>query len=85
MLKSLALSGSHIDEWIRIWMTRNSDTLLSACASEDVLRLRKLHLEGTGSVSQLLSHTSVLFIHGLVYVNSAAKVDLKKVDLAFHD
>lgn len=66
-------------------MTHNSGTLLSACASKGGLRLRKLHPEGTGSVSQLLSHTSVLFIHGLVYVNPAVEVHLKKIVLACHE
>lgn len=69
-LKSLVLSGNNIDEWIKLWEL-----------SPVVPQLLCLHVQGTGSAEQELSHTSVLFLHQLVYAASLLELHLEHIQL----
>lgn len=84
-LKSLKLTGDDIDAWICIWMSAHSN-LFSPSATTDVIpRLQHLHLQGSRSALQMLSHPSTLFVHGLMYANPAAEVYFRNVDLSHRD
>lgn len=78
-LKSLKLLGDHIDAWMSLWMSSHNNPFTRATG--DGPRLLSLHLQSTGSVPQLLSHTSALFVHGLVYSSPSVEVLLKNVIL----
>ncbi|KAI9235669.1 MAG: hypothetical protein BYD32DRAFT_438126 [Podila humilis] len=70
IFKSLVLSGKNIDEWIKLltW-------------SPVVPQLLCLHVQGTKSAEQELSHTSVLFLHQLVHVGSLMELHLEHIQL----
>ncbi|KAF8939022.1 hypothetical protein BGZ52_000301, partial [Haplosporangium bisporale] len=72
-LKSLKLSGDHINAWIRIWMSCHNNPFSPNARADGGPRLLQLHLQGTGSVPQLLSHTSALLVHGLVYLSPSVE------------
>lgn len=80
-LISLVLSGFHIDAWIRIWMRPHSNPFRPNTQSDCGQQLLSLHLQGTESTVQLLSHISALFVHGLVYWNPSVEVHLENVEL----
>lgn len=69
IIKSLALSGDNINEWIKLWTCPFAPQLLC------------LQIKGTGSSFQELSHLSVLFLHRLVYSSPMAKLLLTNVQL----
>lgn len=58
-LQSLALSGTHLDEWLRHWPS----------CSIIAPRLRYLVFRGIGPKVQELSHSSTLFVHQLIYTS----------------
>lgn len=79
ILKSLKLLGNHIDTWASLWMSSHSNPFTRATC--DGPRLLFLHLQSTQSMPQILSHTSALFVHGLVYSSASVEVLLKNVIL----
>ncbi|KFH74022.1 hypothetical protein MVEG_01235 [Podila verticillata NRRL 6337] len=79
-LKSLTFLNAHIDAWIRLWMSPHSSPFTPNATGGD-LRLLNLHLQGAGSVPQSLSHTSALFVHGLIYASPWIKVHLENITL----
>ncbi|KAG0022505.1 hypothetical protein BGZ82_011010, partial [Podila clonocystis] len=79
-LKSLKLSGDDIDMWVYIWMSLYSNPFKPSVKSEIGPQLLSLHIQGSGSACQLLSHTSALFVHGLIYSSPSVSVILKNVD-----
>ncbi|KAF9336220.1 hypothetical protein BG006_009384, partial [Podila minutissima] len=75
-LKSLTLSGDNIETWISIWMCAHSNPFI-LYPTFGGPQLQHLHLQRTGSAPpQLLSHTSALFVHGLIYLNPSIKLVL---------
>ncbi|KAF9387203.1 hypothetical protein CPC16_007178, partial [Podila verticillata] len=56
-LKALVLSGENIDEWLQLWLTVTTPQLVS------------LEICGTSAGVQRLSHSSMLSVHRLIYVN----------------
>ncbi|KAF9298899.1 hypothetical protein BGZ74_009188 [Mortierella antarctica] len=70
-LKSLVLSGDCIEDWLQLWPLTSASQLLS------------LRVQGTESALQELSHSSVLWIHRLVF--SASMVDLAFEHVLFQD
>ncbi|KAG0337558.1 hypothetical protein BG000_005271, partial [Podila horticola] len=79
-LKSLKLSGEYIDAWIRLGMDPHCCPFTSDTADLGT-QLHSLRIEGLGSVPQLLSHTSALFVHGLVYSSPSIESRLENVEL----
>ncbi|KAF9314852.1 hypothetical protein BG003_003735 [Podila horticola] len=63
-IKGLTLSGSHIDDWLDVWV---SDGDLFEVSAGQGLKLVSIEIKGTGSEDQTLSHASALAIHRLVY------------------
>ncbi|KAG0082740.1 hypothetical protein BGZ93_009208 [Podila epicladia] len=70
-LKSLVLSGACIEDWLQLWRLTSAPQLLS------------LRVQGTESVLQELSHSSVLWIYRLVF--GAPLVDLAFEYVLFQD
>ncbi|KAI9235069.1 MAG: hypothetical protein BYD32DRAFT_470790 [Podila humilis] len=68
-LKSLVLSGSNIDGWIKLW------------PSNDTPKLIHLGIRGTGSAQQELSHESVLVVHQMVYASPLVDLKFENVEL----
>ncbi|KAG0028560.1 hypothetical protein BGZ81_004610 [Podila clonocystis] len=64
-VKSLALSGSHIDDWLGLWAS-DGDLFATETIGQGP-KLVSLEIKGTGSEDQTLSHASALAIHQLVY------------------
>ncbi|KFH74100.1 hypothetical protein MVEG_01313 [Podila verticillata NRRL 6337] len=79
-LKSLKLSGNQINAWIRVWMSPHGNTFIPS-ATNGGPQLLHLHVQGIGSSPELLSHTSALFVHGLVYWSPSVEVHLTNVIL----
>lgn len=75
-LKSLVLSGDHIEEWIQLWVTYDQ---LSGCATQVAPQLLSFTIQGSGSALQLLSHSSVLFIHQLIHSSPLVELYFKNV------
>ncbi|KAF9322534.1 hypothetical protein BG006_002313, partial [Podila minutissima] len=74
-LKSLVLSGDYIDEWIKLWPS-----------SSQAPQLMHLLIHGTGSTDQELSHSSILFLHELVYRSPLQQFDPKNITVKeMHD
>lgn len=67
-LKSLVLSGHHLEAWILLWIELEKQTTFNPP------RLLSLHIRGSGSAPQHLAHSAVLFIHRLI--SSSALVEL---------
>lgn len=80
-LKSLKLSGDDIDAWICLWMSHPHRNSFTSNATDGDPRLLQLHLQGSESALQTLSHTSALFVHGLVYSSPWIEVNLDNVIL----
>ncbi|KAG0015964.1 hypothetical protein BGZ81_011445 [Podila clonocystis] len=70
-LKSLVLSGDYIEEWLQLWPPASAPQLMS------------LRIQGTESVPQELSHSSVLWVHQLVF--GAPLADLSFEHVLFQD
>ncbi|KFH74092.1 hypothetical protein MVEG_01305 [Podila verticillata NRRL 6337] len=68
-LKSLVFSGDNIDAWMRLQSFVDSPHLLC------------LEIHGSGSAQQPLSHSSVLFIHQLVYSSSLMDFHIDGIQL----
>ncbi|KAG0018941.1 hypothetical protein BGZ81_010015, partial [Podila clonocystis] len=68
-LKSLVLTGHSIDEWIQLWPRPISPSLLC------------LHIRGTGSILQEISHSSVLFTLDMVLASSLVELHFENVRL----
>lgn len=68
-LKSLVLSGSNIDGWIKLWPTRDAPQLIH------------IGIRGTGDPRQELSHKSVLALHQLVYASPLIDLKFENVEL----
>lgn len=66
--QALKLSGVDIIAWIHMCISHNNPVAQSAKLYGGP-QLMHLHLQGTGSSSQLLSYMSALFVHGLVYLS----------------
>ncbi|KAG0033696.1 hypothetical protein BGZ82_006006, partial [Podila clonocystis] len=76
-IKSLELFGDSIEEWIQLWMSR--DIPLVTGASTIGPQLQSLYIRGAGSTPHLLSHSSCLFIHELIYSSSPFKIQLENL------
>ncbi|KAI9241676.1 MAG: hypothetical protein BYD32DRAFT_405288 [Podila humilis] len=75
-LKSLTITGGHIETWISIWMSAHSNPF-NPYRTFGGPQLLHLHLHRTGSAPpQLLSHASALFVHGFVYLNPSVELVL---------
>lgn len=68
-LKCLAIIGSNIDEWIRLWLSVTESQLMC------------LDIRGPGSSLQALSHSSVLFIHQIIFTSSLLELHFDNVQL----
>lgn len=68
-LNSLVLSGSHIDEWLQLWPPHVD------------ARLFHLQIWGTPPIVQVLSHSSILFMHQLISSSPLVELDLRCVQL----
>lgn len=79
ILKSLELSGDHIDEWIQLWSTPNTNPLDTSSFTGIETQLLRLHIQG--SKPQLLSHSSMLFIHAIVHSSPLAELRLGNIQL----
>lgn len=77
-LRHLLLSGQYIEEWIQLW--KEVETLLASNV-EIGPNLLQLDILGAGNNSHPLSHTSVLFIHRLVYQSSGKTLTLNNMHL----
>lgn len=66
-IKSLVLSGDKIDEWLQLW------------PSPTAARLLYLTLQGQGSTTQELSHSSALFIHQQFYAIPLVELTIENV------
>lgn len=77
-LKSLLLFGHHIDEWIQLWAT-SSETQVALIDPSTGPHLLRVHLQAAGSVPQLLSHASVLFIHWLIQSSPLVEMYFQRV------
>ncbi|KAF9321270.1 hypothetical protein BG003_002781 [Podila horticola] len=73
-VKSLELSGEHIDDWIQLWATQTGELSFSP-------HLLTLMIRNTGSTQQLLTHASVLFLHKLLYFCPLANLYIKDIGL----
>ncbi|KAG0332053.1 hypothetical protein BG005_005598, partial [Podila minutissima] len=78
-LKALKLSGDHIDTWIRLLMTCADQGAVGFAHSD--LSLQSLHIQGTGSAPQDLSHSSTLVVHWLLCSSPLKELCLEKVEL----
>lgn len=80
-LKSLTFSGDHIETWVNIWMNAHCNPFILH-PTFGGSQLLHLHLQRTGSAPPpKLSHTSALFIHGLVYLNPSMELVLTNLIL----
>ncbi|KAG0335155.1 hypothetical protein BG000_007751 [Podila horticola] len=68
-LKSLVLTGHNMDEWIQLWSCPVAPSLLC------------LQIRGTGSVTQALSHSSIIFVHGMVLTSLLMELHLDNIQL----
>lgn len=76
-LRSLELSGDNVDGWIDLWAKFASITNLAPFE----LQLLRLIIIDSGGQRQRLSHSSVLWIHNLIYLFSPVEVQLKNIKL----
>ncbi|KAG0091795.1 hypothetical protein BGZ92_011644 [Podila epicladia] len=67
ILKSLILSGDKIDEWCQLWPSPISPRLLS------------FQITGWSSAVQMLSHSSALFIHQLIFSSPLVELHFENV------
>lgn len=67
LVKSLAITGSNMDEWMRLWPAVSDSRLLS------------LDIRGPESAPLQLSHASALFIHDLIYASSLIELRLENI------
>ncbi|KFH69429.1 hypothetical protein MVEG_04241 [Podila verticillata NRRL 6337] len=74
-LKSLVLFGDHLEAWISLW------TKFEKQFTSNAPRLLSLHIGGSGLEPQLLSHSSALFIHHLIYSSPLVEIYLQNVIL----
>ncbi|KAI9242952.1 MAG: hypothetical protein BYD32DRAFT_482973 [Podila humilis] len=68
-LKLLVLSGPKIDQWIQLWHPTIDSRLLC------------LHIQGTGTEIQELSHSSALFVHQLAYSSPLLELHFENIQL----
>ncbi|KAG0077035.1 hypothetical protein BGZ92_002130, partial [Podila epicladia] len=64
-IKSLTLTGSHIDDWLDLWASDGN--IFATETTEQRPKLVSLEIKGTGFEGQMLSHASALAIHRLIY------------------
>ncbi|KAF9201779.1 hypothetical protein BGZ59_002521 [Podila verticillata] len=68
-LKSLVLTGDRINEWIQLWPRPIAP------------RLFCLQIQGTGSVTLDLSHSSTLFVHQIVVASPLVELGFENIQL----
>ncbi|KAG0037039.1 hypothetical protein BGZ82_003251 [Podila clonocystis] len=78
-VQSLILSGEAVNEWIQILAPTFSDGNSTSSTSPLDLQLQCLWIQGSGNRPLCLSHSSVLFIHQIVYPNSPMELVLENV------
>ncbi|KAF9313971.1 hypothetical protein BG003_004667 [Podila horticola] len=79
-LQSMVLFGGAVNEWIEILATVcDENTVASACLPD--LQLQYFRVQGSDKRSVCLSHSSVLFVHQLVYLNPSMELVLENVFL----
>ncbi|KAG0345351.1 hypothetical protein BG005_001330, partial [Podila minutissima] len=66
-LKSLALTGDNIEKWLQLWPSAVSQRLL------------RLEVQGTELAQQELSHSTVLFIHRLIFMSPLVEIFIEEV------
>ncbi|KFH65127.1 hypothetical protein MVEG_08608 [Podila verticillata NRRL 6337] len=77
-LKSLVLTGDNIDEWLQLWAAIE-DQHAEDHTSLFSLQLRHLEIRATGKAQQSLSHTSVLFLHQVIYSDPSVEFCLENM------
>ncbi|KFH63235.1 hypothetical protein MVEG_10646 [Podila verticillata NRRL 6337] len=73
-LQCLILSGTAVNEWIRILATITESSLVD-------LQLQCLRIQGIGRQPIVLLHASVLFVHRLLYLNPMMELVMENVCL----
>lgn len=79
-LQSLAVSGANVDDWIQLFAGINRDETTASASLLD-MQLYCLRIQGSGREPACLSHSSVLFVHQLVYLNPWIELVLENVRL----
>ncbi|KAG0028961.1 hypothetical protein BGZ81_004268 [Podila clonocystis] len=74
-LKSLVLFGDHVEAWMSLWNKFEKQSTINAP------RLLSLYIGGSSLEPQLLSHTSALFIHHLIYSSPLVEMFFQNVML----
>lgn len=77
MLKSFMLIGDHINDWLALWSTH--ETQLTLIDPFMAPRLLRVHVQGSGSVQHQLSHVSILFLHQLIDASPLAELYFQNV------
>lgn len=76
-IKSLTLVGGNIDAWIQLWARTSDLSELLPCD----LQLLRLSVQGSGTpATQELSHSSALWLHGVIYLFSPVEVHIEKIN-----
>ncbi|KAG0017193.1 hypothetical protein BGZ81_010855 [Podila clonocystis] len=79
-IKSLVISGDHIDDWVQLWAL--DGTQIFAREGTSMYRgprLLQLSIIGTPTTHQELSHTSALFIHQLVHSSLLVELHIESI------
>lgn len=82
MLQPLIFSGVAVNDWIRL-LTSVSDERTAVGGSLHDLQLQSFRIQGSGRQFVCLSHSSMLFIHLLVYSNPSMELALVNVCLQY--
>ncbi|KAG0340564.1 hypothetical protein BG000_011692 [Podila horticola] len=77
-LQSLVVSGEAVNKWIQLLATISND---KATMITPGLQLQCFRVQGSGKQLVRLSHSSVLFVHQLVYLNPAIELILENACL----
>ncbi|KAG0337656.1 hypothetical protein BG000_005140 [Podila horticola] len=75
ILRSLVLAGSAVNEWTKLLTSISGDNTVGNEALQDLQMLR-LWIQGSGQEPLCLLHSSVLFIHQLLYSNPSMEFAL---------
>lgn len=79
-LQSLVVTGTAVSDWIQLLAVINRDESTASASLLD-LQLFSLRIQGSGKDRVYLSHSSMLFVHQLVYSNPLIELVLENVCL----
>ncbi|KAG0092635.1 hypothetical protein BGZ93_008257 [Podila epicladia] len=79
-LQSLIFSGMAVNEWFLL-LASISDERTAVGGSFNDLWLQCIRIQGSGKQPVCLSHSSVLFIHRLIYLNPSMELIMEHVSL----